>query len=80
MQLDVRNSDSGYIWRHQHLDRSKYALHGIRGHPPRHVYCMLDMTLVSFSLVNNVIERNIKPGFLSDHSVPLIDLNLVQCE
>ncbi len=38
------------------------------------------MILVSFGLVNNVTENNIKPGFKSDHSMPLIDLNLVQCE
>ncbi len=58
----------------------KYTWYGTRGQPQRQGHCRLDMILVSFGLVNNVTENNIKLGFQSDHSMLLIDLNLVQCE
>ncbi len=54
-------------------DKKRYTWHS--NHKPP-IFCRLDYFLISSNLLNAVNNCNILPGFLSDHSAVILNLNL----
>ena len=67
----IKNTDLVDIWRVKHPDEKSFTWSRIK---PALVMCRLDFFLLSQSLISNVKETNILPGFRSDHS--LINCNM----
>lgn len=61
------------IWRHCNPLSKLYTW---SRHKPSPIFSRIDYFLVSFSVCNKITDTTIKPGFLSDHSAIVIELQL----
>ena len=65
------------IWREQHPNEETYTWSQKN---PTPVFCRLDFFLVSRSLANKIESSQIIPGFRSDHSAVVLNINLNKTE
>ena len=73
VKLWMDETDLVDIWRHSHPDDFKFSWK--RRNPAPGIYCRLDFFLVSFGIVDRIDLSDIVPGFMSDHSAPVISLS-----
>lgn len=66
------------IWRLKHLDEKIFTWQSKRGN--ENIKVRLDYFLISDTLVQSVNKAEIKPKFSSDHSFPLLEINLIKLE
>ena len=70
----MQNLDLNYVWRERNPDGSRFTR---RKRKPK-IHCRLDFFLISSSLLGNVTNANILPGFKTDHSMVSIHLKTNQ--
>ena len=63
------------IWRHQHPDERKFTWSRTR---PSKIFCRLDFFLASNGICDRIKSSAITPGFNSDHSAVIVDIELNQ--
>ena len=63
------------IFRHLHPEQYCYTWKRLQ--PTPGIFCRLDFFLISFGLVNKVDKADIMPGFKSDHSAPVLLLEIL---
>ena len=73
LELYMEKAELLDIWRHQHPDEKKFTWHRMNPSP---IFCRLDMMLVSSEMSGSVENSEIFPGFKSDHSIVMIELNM----
>ena len=70
----MQNLDLNNVWRERNPDGSRFTW---RKRKPE-IHCRLDFFLISSSLLGNVTNANILPGFKTDHSMVSIHLKTNQ--
>ena len=70
----MQNLDLNDVWRERNLVGSRFTWRKRK----LEIYCRLDFFLISSSLLGNVTNANILPGFKTDHSMVSIHLKTNQ--
>ena len=69
----MESTDLIDVWRIQHPKDLKYTWSRSR---PTKIFCRLDIILASHSLFDKIKSSNIVPGFQSDHSAVIVNIEL----
>ena len=69
----MESTDLVDVWRTQHPNDLKYTWSRSR---PTKIFCRLDVLLASHSLFDRIKSSNILPGYQSDHSPVIINIEL----